>query len=211
MNDSQTVSRPKADLAQLSFDHPIPALVRKYGFALDPSMLEPGDLILVSSKKPNVVGKIIRYHQGKLFDEEHAKWQHAAVSGGRFEICEATATGVKACEYWGYMTGKYDIKVRRLKNADRSTRNKLAFFAATNVRSSYGYLNALNMRAVFGSADAWQRPLLKSKGVICSQLYFESCMRVGYLLANIPPENASPAHLSMTNLMDDIPLKWAKV
>ncbi|MEO0498544.1 MAG: hypothetical protein AAF141_14455 [Pseudomonadota bacterium] len=211
MNDEAGVSREKVDLAKLSFDHPIPARVRANGWALDPGMLEPGDLILVSSKKPNIVGRVIRYHQGKLFEPEHSKWQHAAVSGGRFELCEATATGVKASEYWGYMTGEYDIKVRRLLNADAEVRSKLAYYAATNVRSAYGYLTALNMRGVLGNADAWQRPLIKTKGVICSQLYFESCMRVGYLLTNIPPENVSPAHLSMTPLMEDVPLKWAKV
>lgn len=211
MNDEHERSRPPAQLAKLAFEHPIPREVRKHGQALDPAMLEPGDLILVSAKKPNVVGRLIRHHQSKLFNPEHSKWQHAAVSGGRFEICEATASGVRACEYWDYMTGAYEIRVRRLKDASADERSKLAYFAATNVRSSYGFLNALNLRAVFGNGDGWQRPILKTKGVICSQLYFESCMRVGYLLEKIPPENVSPAHLSMTPLLEDVPLSWVSV
>lgn len=211
MNDEHLSSRPRVELAKLSFEHPIPQAVRTHGKALDPGMLQPGDLILVSSNKPNVVGRLIRHHQSKLFPPEHAKWQHAAVSGGRFELCEATISGVRSCEYWDYMTGAYEIKIRRLSNATADERSKVAYFAATNVRSAYSLLNALNMRAVFGSGNGWQRPIIKTKGVVCSQLYFEACMRVGYLLSNFPPENVSPAHLSMTPLMDDVPLRWVSV
>jgi len=211
MIDELESLQPPVELARLSFEHPIPKKVREHGKALDPAMLEPGDLILVSAKKPNLVGKVIRHHQGKLFNLEHSKWQHAAVSGGRFEICEATMLGVKACEYWEYMTGAYEIRVRRLKGASADDRSKLAYHAATNVRSPYGFLNALNMRAVFGGGNGWERPVMRTRGVICSQLYFEACMRVGYLLDKIPAENVSPAHLSMTPLLEDVPLSWVSI
>lgn len=211
MSEEREHSRPPAELAKLSFEHPIPRKVRDHGRALDPAMLEPGDLVLVSAKHPDFFGRLIRYHQSKLFNPEHSKWQHAAVSGGRFEICEATRSGVKACEYWDYMTGAYDIKVRRLKGASADERSKLAYFAATNVRAPYSFLNAINMGAVLGNGNSWQRPILKTKGVICSQLYFEACMRVGFLLDKIPPENVSPAHLSMTPLLEDVPLKWISI
>ena len=109
------------------------------------------------------------------------------------------------------MNGKFELKVRRLKDADSGTRSKLAYHAASATRSAYGFLTALNVGAVLGSGDAWKRPIIKTRGVICSQLYFESCMKIGYLLANIPPESVSPAHLSQTNLLEDIPLSWVKV
>ena len=40
-------------------------------------------------------------------------------------MSEAVPGGVKAVEYWSYMTGGYDIKVRRLRNASEATRARL--------------------------------------------------------------------------------------
>jgi hypothetical protein len=145
-----------------------------------------------------------------MFAPEHARWFHAAVSGGRFEICEATTRGVKAHEYWKYMTGDFDIKVRRLK-ADASVRSKLAYYAATNVNSHYGFLNLLSVGAFLKSGNAWQRLFIPSSGVICSQLYFEASMRVGYLLCNVPKDTVCPAHLSLSEHLSDVEIPWIKV
>ncbi|MCH8196553.1 MAG: hypothetical protein IH904_00585 [Proteobacteria bacterium] len=198
-------------LSRLSFEHPIPKAVREHGKALDPKVLESGDLILVSKKKKSWLSRQIQTYQSEMFAPEHACWHHAVVSGGRFEICEATLQGVRACEYWKYMTGEYDIKIRRLRNAPSDIRSQVAYYAATNVRTKYGFLNAFNIRRILISGDGWRRTMLWSKGVICSQLYFEACMRVGYLLATIPPENVCPAHLSLSPGMFDVPLSWVKV
>jgi uncharacterized protein YycO len=198
-------------LSGLSFSKPIPQAVRAYGQALDPQILEPGDLILVSRKTHTWTSKRITKYQAKMFPDEHARWYHAAVSGGRFEICEATTDGVKAYEYWQYMTGEYDLKIRRLKNADAATRSSLAYYAAVTVNTRYGFLNLLNVASVLNTGDSWRRPLVLTKGIICSQLYFEAAMRVGYLLANIRPEAVCPAHLSMSQYLEDIPLSWVKV
>lgn len=199
-------------LSTLSFTHPIPKAVRENGRALDPRILEPGDLILVALKVPTWGSSRITKHQGKLFPEEHARWHHAAVSGGRFEICEATIGGVKCREYWKYMTGEFDIRVRRLRDADRATRNSVAFYAATNSRMSYGFFSVLNLLSVLRTGEGWKKPLISTRGMICSQLYFEACMRVGYLLSTAVRSDAvCPAHLSMSHYLDDIPLEWVEV
>jgi hypothetical protein len=216
MNDqggSPEVSSSGDDgLSGLSFLHPIPASVRKHGWAINPDVLEPGDLILVSSKSPNWAGKKIRADQSKLFPEEHARWQHAAISGGRFELCEAGIFGVKAREYWEYMTGHYDLKVRRLIGADEAIRTKIAYFAVSNVGRSYGFASLINLHYFFRGRDPWSsKPVFMTRGVICSQLYFEACMRVGYLLSNIPPHTVCPAHLSQSPLLSDVKLSWVKV
>ncbi len=198
-------------LSGLSFERPIPQAVRNYGRALDPQILEPGDLILVSRKTPNWTSTRITNFQAKMFPPEHARWYHAAVSGGRYEICEATLGGVKAHEYWAYMAGEYNVKVRRQKNAAASVRSSLAYYAATNVKTQYGVLSLINIANILNTGDSWKRPILTSRGIICSQLYFEAAMRVGYLLANIPPGAVCPAQLSMSQFLEDVPLSWVKV
>lgn len=140
----------------------VPSAVRAAGQALDPRWLEPGDLILVSSKKPRFPATSIRSYQSNLYTEDHACWQHVAISAGRFDIIEATAFGVKFCTYWHYMTGDHNIKVRRLANADKATRTMVALYAAAQVRSWYGYSNLSNIAAILAGADAWRKPLITS-------------------------------------------------
>lgn len=199
------------ELSGLSFDHAIPRDVRNYGRAIDPRILEPGDLILVSKAKKSWVSRTIHNNQLKMFPEEHARWHHAAVSGGRFEICEATVSGVKAQEYWAYMNGDYDIRIRRLRDANEAARGRIAYYAAINVGVRYGFGTILKARKSLSTGESWRRVVWWSKGVICSQLYFEACMRIGFLLNNIPPETVCPAHLSQSSLLEDVPIEWVKV
>ena len=198
-------------LSSLSFQRPIPKAVREFGRAIDPDILMPGDLMLFARKMPNWTSRRITKYQEKMFSREHACWYHAAVSGGRYEICEATTWGVKAHEYWNYMTGEYDIKVRRLKGATAEERGRLAYYAASNVDSSYGFLNLFNVAAALRGGSPWSRPFIISQGVICSQLYFEAAMRVGFLLAATRSEFVCPAHLSISTVMEDVPIIWAPV
>jgi hypothetical protein len=109
------------------------------------------------------------------------------------------------------MDGSYDIKARRLKNSTAEQRSLLAYYAATMVQTSYGFLNILSIRDALTGGGDWQRTIFRSKGVICSQLYFEACMRVGFLLVNIPQDRVCPAHLSASSQMEDIPLRWVPV
>jgi uncharacterized protein YycO len=198
-------------ISKLNFDHGIPKAVRIHGMVIDPTLLEPGDLLLICKKHPAWVSRKIQKYQAEMFDAQHSCWHHAIVSGGGFEICEAMPTGVKACEYWHYMTGDYDIKLRRLKRASAYERSRVAYYAATMVKTSYGFLSILAIRDALSGGNNWQRTIFRSTGVICSQLYFEACMRIGYLLVNIPQDRVCPAHLSASSQMVDIPLRWVPV
>ncbi|MFM9972656.1 MAG: hypothetical protein ACKVQK_30120 [Burkholderiales bacterium] len=204
-------SKAAIRLSDLTFERPIPKAVRDYGSALDLKLLEPGDLLLFSKKEPSWIDRGIIKIQGRAFASEHSRWHHAAVSGGGVEICEATRAGVNACEYWPYMTGEYDIKLRRLKDANAETRSRIAYYAATHVRINYGYWNLPALAKSLSNGNPWATRSWFSKGVICSQLYFEACMRAGFLLANIPSEQVCPAQLSITTQMEDIALKWVRV
>jgi hypothetical protein len=199
-------------ISKLSFPEGIPRAVRMHGKVVDPTLLEPGDLILVRKKKPAWISRKIQQYQEEKFEPEHSCWHHAIVSGGGFEICEAMPSGVKAYEYWNYMTGEYDLRVRRLKGADPEKRSRVAYYAATMVKTSYGFFSILVIRDALSGGVAWQRTIFRSRGVICSQLYFEACMRVGYLLVNITnTDQVCPAHLSASQQMEDIPLRWVPV
>ena len=110
------------------------------------------------------------------------------------------------------MTGNYELKIRRLMNASEATRNQLAYFAATYTGVRYGFMSAINLRGILSGNDPWRKkPFIRSSGIICSQLYFEACQRVGYLIANIPAETVCPAHLSQSQLLHDVELSWVKV
>jgi len=204
---------PKTErLSNLSFDRPIPKAVRTFGKALDPKILLPGDLLLVAHKKPSWRSSSIVTQQSHQFADEHAKWHHAVVCGGGFEICEATTSGgVRAREYWDYMSPDYDLKLRRLKGATPAERSLVAYYAATNVRVGYGFLNLVGLALSLSGGNPWGRGMSISSGVICSQLYFEACLRIGFVLASAPPEHVCPAHLSISPQMVDIQLAWVPV
>src|SRR6266567_927727 len=90
---------PRLSELALSFSRPIPRKVREFGRAIDPKILEPGDLLLFHDKENSWTSRKIVEQQSHLFPPEHACWSHAAVSGGGYEICEATLSGVRAHEY----------------------------------------------------------------------------------------------------------------
>jgi hypothetical protein len=198
-------------LSSLSFDRPIPKAVRTFGKALDPKILLAGDLLLVAHKKPSWRSSSIVKQQSQQFADDHARWHHAVVCGGGFEICEATMRGVLAHEYWDYMNDNYDLKLRRLKDATPEERSRVAYYAGTNVRMKYGFLNLFGLMKSLANGQPWGRSMLVSSGVICSQLYFEACLRVGFVLANAPAEHVCPAHLSISPQMTDIQLGWVPV
>ena len=199
-------------LSNLSFDRPIPKAVRAFGKALDPKILLPGDLLLVAHSKPSWRSRSIVSQQSQQFADEHARWHHAVVCGGGFEICEATMEGVKATEYWDYMNANYELKLRRLKDASPEERSRVAYYAVTNVRVGYGFFNLFGIARALATGQPWAvRSILGSSGVICSQLYFEACLRAGFVLASAPAEHVCPAHLSISPQMVDIPLGWVPV
>ncbi len=212
MPDETPGGATELPLGQLQFDTPIPESVRNFGKVLDPAILQPGDLLLVCHKKPRWISRQIQKHQKKLYNTEHSRWHHAIVSAGGVEICEALANGVTAREFWEYMNGDYELKVRRVRNISPAKRAMIAYYSATMAGKQYGFSNLLGIIDAISTGKFWERSLYRSQGVICSQLYFESCMRIGVLLMpGVLPERVTPAHLSASALMEDVQLQWAKV
>lgn len=190
------------------FPYGVPKAVRQHGIMLHPELLEPGDLLLIAAIKPTRLSRRIQQTQGELYEWKHAQWHHAVVSGGGTEVCEALLTGVRAKQFWHYMNGDYEFRIRRLKDASPHERTRVAYYAATMAKTNYGIGALLPIKYSIAHNDPWKRSAFRSGGVICSQLYFEACMRVGFLLAPMPPDRVSPAHLSASDQMEDIPPQW---
>ena len=109
------------------------------------------------------------------------------------------------------MTGGDILCVRRTQDATAEVRTKAGYCAATTARKPYGFGALLASKTTLDNKDPWKRSMFRSRGVLCSQLYFEACMRAGVLLASIPPDRVSPAHLSASQEMDDVPLHWLEL
>ena len=206
------LSDPSLPLSTFPFENGIPKAVQRHGQVLDPNRIEAGDVLLVCLKQPRGISRRIQVYQAQHFPQQHAQWHHAAVCGGGLEICEATTSGVKAHEYWQYMTGQYELKIRRLMSAPEVVRAKVAYHAATMVRTRYGFGSLLSLLGALRTGDFRQRSIFRSPGVICSQLYFEACMRVGFLLNPlVRPELVCPAHLSASSKLEEVPLSWVGI
>ncbi len=197
-----------------SFDRPVPKRVRENGRVLNPSVLQPGDLMLVSQKTPSFVSRKIQDYQRTLYADEHARWHHAVTVIDQIKICEATIMkGVVCREYWDYMTGDYEIKIRRVTGMEEEPERayRIAINAAAQTGRRYGISNLISiLRARPG--NLFQRALFNSEGIICSQLYFEACMSAGILLySGSDPGLITPSHLSSSAMMTDVNVPWIDI
>ena len=196
-----------------SFDRPIPKRVRENGQVLDPSALQHGDLMLVSQKTPGLISRKIQEYQRTLYEEEHAQWHHAVTVIDQIKICEAIMKGVVCREYWDYMTGDYNIKIRRVIGVGE--RPELACRIAINATAQTGRRYSIsNLISILRTrpGELFQQALFNSKGIICSQLYFEACMSSGILLyPEIDPGLITPSHLSSSAMMTDVNVPWIDI
>jgi len=65
--------------------------------------------------------------------------------------------GVLAHEYWDYMNDNYDLKLRRLKGATPEEGSRVAYYAGTNVRVNYGFLNLFGLMKSLANGQPWGR------------------------------------------------------
>ncbi len=202
----------------------IPSSVKRI---LNPYQLEAGDLILVRPKKPDDLGVFGRIKwsqtidtQRKLIrDEEHASYTHAAISRNYHQIYESIPeNGIFRTEYWRYMTGKYDVKVRRLKGLDHRNRSQISHNVAELFGKSYGFIELATIKAM---ANEW--PWLEKIAAyigrddtyICSALFAIACEKENIDLNLLPSDLNSkvvtPAHLSASDALEDVEVDWVNI
>jgi hypothetical protein len=204
------------DLSKLGTEYEpdeIPSVaVCRFGYYPDISLLLPGDLILVHNLHGNISHKIIEQVQARAYQLEHSKWHHAAVYLGHSDdICEADLAGVCTNSLDRYACGKHLIRVRRGRDLDENTRWRIAIRALTRLRQSYSYSTILDTGYLAIKRFKQHGPIKRTSnsGLICSQLYsdaYQTATRT--MLANRKCNEVTPAFLSSTKSLDDVPLTW---
>jgi hypothetical protein len=192
---------------------PIPESIRKFGHVPNISQWLPGDLILLRALKPGYISKQIIGHQKRGgYHDSHAVWHHSAVFLGGEDICHAQASGVRCEPIYRYV-GSHYIRVRRDVDLSIEKRYQIALNAATKLRSGYNfgeilYLAFLARKGFWTSDDHLAQP---SRNLICSQLYSRAYMSATEKLLHTKSGELTPAFLSSTNHLQDIPVCWQKI
>ncbi|WP_041930444.1 hypothetical protein [Methylibium petroleiphilum] len=173
--------------------------------------MRAGDLILVSHVGEPLVSESIRRVQRRAgFDDWHAQWHHAAVYVGYQQVCEAQLTGVRVDSIFKYTAGKYRLRFRRNPKLSELHGCKIALDAALKLNYRYSFLSVLQL--LWQARGGWRgdRPrVLSARATICSQLYADAYGVVANETLD-PAANLgiTPAHLSVSKLLEDIPMQW---
>lgn len=218
--DLEHVEERQVHPAPAQTDLPIPAAVRRAGYLVDVESLQPGDLILTSarSKFKLVPSGISFAHQLGGYAWDHARWTHAAVYVGDFLVCEATGEGVRLGSVT-QLTAEYNLRVRRGCHQgamiDRETGWRIALYSLMRLNQRYdsGLIGKLFGMAVKGYDEYRpQPPKQPTETVICSELFQDAYCRATHVqLQNPMSREVTPAFLSATPLLEDVPCRWRKL
>ncbi len=189
-----------------------------------PDDLQPGDLILTAPESRfDLVARGISYIQGVGgYTPEHARWSHAAVYAGEmFLTCEATRDGVRLGNLLHAFSGCL-VRVRRgvLGEAyierEAGWRTVLHSVAQLTRPYDYGHAMSLGHLAMRTGFTEYGLKGAQSSGrsdeVICSELFQDAYWRAtGVLLQNRLSRETTPAFLSSTPLLRDVPCRWRRL
>jgi len=193
----------------------IPPQLRSFGRFPDVTKWRAGDLLLVSAVKPPFSSQqIIKAQERGGYAEEDARWHHAAIYVGRSNVCEALTRGVTHGPIYKYV-GSHLLRVRRDPLLTPDDGWQLAMEAMTNLRTSYSF-GAIASLARKARRGFWTRPSkpspLPDRAVICSKLFADAySITTERVMGNSVAEEVTPAHLSATNKLIDVPMYWAQI
>lgn len=201
-------------VGSIQVDYPLPVSVRSFGRLPDAGALLPGDLLLFRAKNADFVGRRIEGAQRRGgFSADDSRWTHAAVYVGDHALCEARPfRGVGYSNFYSYIGGHY-IRARRDPSLTTDQRYRLAIEALTRLRRSYSILRiAWLARQSFVGYWSPVAPVVVAQRLVCSQLYADAYLAVTKtLVANTQTAIFTPAHLSATARLQDIPLGWVDI
>lgn len=195
---------------------PIPPPLRGFGRFPNTDGWLPGDLVLFSKVEPGLNQRAVMAAQERGgFDVLDARWQHAAVYLGEDGLCEATRAGVRVGSVLEY-AGSHLLRVRR-PGLDVHDQYRLCIKALTRLPDPYDFLGALSV-GLLSLGGLWKPGLHAvlppaSGPVICSQLYAWSYQQVTgqFLIKPDPGRPLTPADLSLTANLRDIPAVWRQI
>ena len=194
---------------------PIPISVRSFGKFPDIACWRPGDLILVSAVKPDLIARSIRSVQIRGgYHQDDARWEHAAVYIGAGAICEATRQGVQPKPIYEYI-GQHLIRVRRNQKLTVDEQWRVAVEALIKQDFSYSFWSAAALLAKSrnGFWNFQRGPIKQPKrATICSQLYADAYTKVtGQTLGNVQSGETTPASLSSDSTLVDVQSAWLTI
>jgi len=174
----------------------------------------PGDLILVHALNPGLGSRaIIQVQTSGGHHPDDAKWHHAAVYIGAFQICEARVSGGVRLTYLYDYVGTHELRVRRDLALAPADQWKVVVSVLSKLQSSYGRMAAL--RLWWQSTRGFWHPVQSygdARAIICSQLYADAYALVtGRLLMQGRIGLPTPADLSLTSVLTDVQVDWVRL
>lgn len=208
--DAATAS-PDAD-GRLLIDDPGILGLRKYP---DVEQMQPGDVLLFAPKRPTWQDRVImKAQEARGWGREHAAWTHAAIFVRGATLVEANYPRVRVCALWPRVPD-HRIRVRRAtgRNDPKTFGYRLALEMTTRLGESYdgGVLWRIPLYAALRRGRGAHQ---SSAGrVFCSQIIADSfaALREGPI-HDVPDldtfSQTSPAHLSDSKVLQDVPIRW---
>ena len=192
--------------------------LRLYNFGRfpDTSVWQPGDLLLFSKVHPSWGSRRIIHCQcrGGYAHVYDACWHHAAVYLGDESLCEATPIWVRHGRIDPYI-GEYFVRIRRDYSLTPNQGWRIAINALTRVGTPYSLpgIARLGFQSMRGYWKPWPgTSRLGARSVVCSKLYAEAYTAVtGRTLENSVGNETTPAFLSRTSQLKDVPTTWLRI
>jgi hypothetical protein len=196
----------------------VPKAIRDTECYPDLSMLQPGDLLLVSPLEPGWTARMIIGAQRQVHDEENARWMHAALYLGDNMVVEIDGGGVHVRPLFKYVL-THRMLFRRVIDADGQdidliTGYKIALKALRGFSQRYEFANIFVTAydcLTLGSKDPPLRAV-RSRGSICSDFFNQAVFAtIDRPAARLDRNPLQPADLSASKLMRDIPVRWGSL
>ena len=194
---------------------PLPHAVRRFGAVPHFDAIQPGDLLLIREIRPGIVAKGIEAFQAiSGHDSDAAKWTHATVYTGNGYIVEVTITGVRWSSIYKYCTGNHLMLFRRSPDLSLEQGYQVAIRSLHHLRRKYDVGAAALIGFHTAAFGLWRnslwRPALSTS--ICSMLYAEAFSWVtGKTMENRESGEITPAYLSQTQSLIDVPVGWREI
>lgn len=234
MNEPSEITRPfpenappvryldPADEASVGVWHPVgwlPEHVRAFGRYPEVQAWKPGDLLLFSCVSPDRISRSIQRFQALGHSADHAMWTHSAVYVGDGQrLCDSDFSwfgprGVSLKPFHEYL-GTHRILVRRPRGLTDHERLQLVLHAVSRNGQKY------SLRGIFSLAlKMWRGPNRKlyvahafATSVFCSRLYGDAYLQATRRVLQDPWVNdTTPAFLSMTTDLEDVPTRWLTI
>lgn len=208
LDPRHTESALESDQSQPSL---LPSKVREFGFIPDFDDWLPGDLVLVSRLRRNLIERQVVKTQARLGHARvDAQWHHAAVYVGDRYLCEARPGGVRYRPVVESVDRNTLLRIRRNIDLTDSERFRVAIRALMRLSQAYSYASVVG--AFFRPLSPKRFVLSLSahkRALICSQLFHDAYAEVtASILVDRLDRAVVPAELGATTRLDDVEVHW---